>query len=189
MLQWDDGSARIKTLPLQHLPPRTIEIPHAELLHSLIRVEPLPGGDRIPLSGRLAQLAGDTTASDISGEAPPREASPTRTQAVAALREEKGELPAVQAHWKVDMMGTLVEGTGVTDPEHCALITNFIFRKLADIAVALEVEYFDQLMLWGPEHQQVLFADNWGVRHALLERNAPESSRVNYVKWCREQGL
>ena len=189
MLQWEDGSAQIQTLPLHHLPPRTIEIPHAELLYSLMRVEPLPGGDRTPLSGRLAQLAGETTASDISDEAPPRDTSPTRTQALAALRGEKGEQLPVQTHWKVDLVGTLVEGSGVNDPEHCALITNFIFRKLADIAVALEVEYFDQLTLWGPEHQQVLVADNWGVRHALLEGNAPECSRANYVNWCREQGL
>ena len=193
MMQWDGGFAQIKTVPLQHLPPRTIEAPCHELLQSLVAVEPLPGGDRIPFSGRLARVAGEVTAaSDIFDEAPPR-AITEETDGISSARrtgEVSGsEAPPVESHWKVDMMGTLVEGVGVRDPEHCALVTNFIFRKMADIAVALEVDYFTSLTLRGNSMQQVLVADNWGVRHAILDAGAEEQSRKQYLDWCHEQSL
>jgi CheY-like chemotaxis protein len=193
MMEWDGGLAQIKTVPLQHLPPRTIETPIHELLQRLVTVEPLPGGDRIPFSGRLAQIAGETTAAaDISDEAPPYQATDMEADESSSTRVQQQatfEMPHVESHWKVDMMGTLVEGSGVRDAEHCALVTNFIFRKMADIAVALEVDYFDALTLRDEAMQQVLVADHWGVRHAILEADADEQSRKDYLDWCREQSL
>ena len=190
MLRWNDGMARITTRPLQHLPPRTIEGPWHDLLRSLLPVEPLPGGDRIPMSGRLARLAGETTAADIFEEAPPRLEMPVPALSTKSeYRLAAAETPDVETHWKVDMMGLLVEGVGVRDPEHCALVTNFIFRKMADIAVALEVDYFDSITLRGDSMQQVLVANNWGVRHAILEADADEGRRNQYRDWARGQSF
>ena len=183
IMEWDDGMARIKTLKIQHLPPRTIEIPYRELLDQ--SVEALPGGDRLPLTGPLPAIARDTTAApDFLNETPPQE-NPGSVPPVPAT-----ELPPVQSHWKVDLMGNLIENSKEADPDHCGLLTNFIYRKLADVAVALEVDYFNHLTLWGPQIQQVLAADNLGVRHALfLAPRTTEEQRDQYLKWCREQSL
>ncbi|MEJ0001283.1 MAG: hypothetical protein WDO13_20260 [Verrucomicrobiota bacterium] len=43
-----------------------------------------------------------------------------------------------------------MEGSRVSEPDRCAFITSFIYRKMADVAVALEVDYFDQMTLFGP---------------------------------------
>ena len=61
---------------------------------------------------------------------------------------------------------------------------------MADVAVALELEYFDTLTLLGPHLQQVLVADNIGVRHAVFDTVwTTEEKRLQYVKWCREQSF
>ena len=78
----------------------------------------------------------------------------------------------------------------MAEPDRCAFITSFIYRKMADVAVALEVEYFDHMMLLGPHLQQVLVADNMGVRHAVFESAwTSEEMRVQYVKWCCEKSF
>jgi CheY-like chemotaxis protein len=191
IVHWDGGMARIGTLKIQHLPPRTIETPYRELLEKLDLVDALPGGDRLPLTTALSTLAGETAAGlppDLLSEAPPRPEAESFL-ARASARETTG-LPPIEAHWKVDLMGNLVENSPGSDPDHCALLTNFIYRKLADVAVALEVDYFTHLTLWGPRYQQVLAADNLGVRHALFEAaRTDESQREQYLKWCREQSL
>jgi hypothetical protein len=90
----------------------------------------------------------------------------------------------------VNLTGELLEGSQVAEPDRCAFITTFIYRKMADVAVALEVDYFNQMTLLGPHLQQVLVADNLGVRHGVFD--APwtnETMRAQYVKWCCEQSL
>ncbi len=100
------------------------------------------------------------------------------------------ELPLVNSHWKVNLSGELLEGSQVAEPDRCAFITSFIYRKLADVAVALEVDYFNHLTLYGPHQQQVLVADNLGVRHAVFDTAwTTEELRAQYVKWCCEQSF
>ena len=88
------------------------------------------------------------------------------------------------------MNGELLEGSQVAEPDRCAFITAFIYRKMADVAVALEVDYFNTMTLLGPHQQQVLVADNLGVRHGVFDTAwTNEASRAQYVKWCCEQSL
>ena len=83
-----------------------------------------------------------------------------------------------------------MEGSQLSEPDRCAFITSFIYRKLADVAVALEVDYFSHVTLLGPHLQQVLVADNMGVRHAVFDTVwTTEDLRVQYVKWCCEQSF
>jgi hypothetical protein len=99
-------------------------------------------------------------------------------------------LPRLNAHWMVNLSGDLLEGTQVSDADRCAFITTFIFRKMADVAVALEVDYFDTMLLLGPHLQQVMVANNMGVRHAVFETAwSTEDSRLQYIKWCREKSF
>jgi hypothetical protein len=103
----------------------------------------------------------------------------------------RGNAPSpVNSHWKINLMGEMVEGSQVSETDRCAFITYFIYRKLADVAVVLEVDYFSELTLFGPHLQQVLVADNWGVRHAVFDTaRADQNDRMQYVKWCREQSI
>jgi len=80
----------------------------------------------------------------------------------------------------VNLSGDLLEGSQVSEPDRCAFITSFIYRKMADVAVALEVDYFSHAMLLGPHLQQVLVADNMGVRHACsIQRGRPRNCGFN----------
>lgn len=168
---YQKAAAEIKER-LQPAPPPLAERPPAE-------VDP----------SALITLAGDTTAAsswELPSEAPPREEGAVQP----AAPRRSGPVPPASVHWKVDLMGNLMENSPGADPDHCALLTNFIYRKLADVAVALEVDYFRQATLWGPQVQQVLVADNLSVRHALFETaSVTESQRDDYVKGCRETGL
>ena len=87
-------------------------------------------------------------------------------------------------------MGGLVEGSQIGEPDRCAFITYFLYRKLADVAVTLEVDYFSTVTLFGPHLQQVLVADNLGVRHAVFDTAwTSEDQRNQYVQWCCEQSF
>jgi CheY-like chemotaxis protein len=200
--QWDGGLARIKALPIHHLPPRTIEVPYRELLGRVRGADDLPASLR-PSSGRLFMVSSEmpldvpATVPEAVREAPPLEEAeevssrPMEFIGPHDVAADGGTpLPTLNAHWKVNLMGELVEGSQVSELDRCAFITYFIYRKLADIAVALEVDYFNEMTLWGPHLQQVLVADNLGVRHAVFETpRTDESERDQYVNWCREQSL
>jgi CheY-like chemotaxis protein len=199
MSQWDGGLVHIKTLKLSNIPLRTIETPYQKLLDRAKNLGPLTS-DLLPRTGQLV-IVSDNTASEapVSNmmiEAPPLEERDSQPLAVGGLTapdfpaEGETPLPRVNVHWKVNLMGELVEGSQMADPQRCAFITYFIYRKLADVAVALEVDYFDHMVLLGPHLQQVLVADNMGIRHAVFD--APwttEAQREQYVKWCREQSF
>jgi len=56
--------------------------------------------------------------------------------------------------------------------------------------VTLEVDYFSHMTLLGPHLQQVLVADNIGVRHGVFDTAwTTEEQRAQYVKWCCEQSF
>ena len=198
MMHWDEGQLQIKSLKLPQVPPRTIETPYLELLAETKATGALDS-DMILPSGEL--LA-------ISSEPPSEEAIPSAVLEAPPLSEDAAEstpepvisseifadgetpLPALNSHWKINLMGELVEGSQVAEPDRCAFISYFIYRKLADIAVTLEVDYFSEAVLFGPHLQQVLVADNLGVRHAVFDTAwTTEEKRLQYVKWCREQGI
>ena len=198
--QWDGGKARIKALKINHLPPRTIEIPYQELL---IRVR--GANELVPSlrssTGRLFMVSSEmpidlpAAVPEAIMEAPPLEQpAETRPAEVVGAPEVPVQggtpLPTLNAHWKINLMGELVEGSQVSEADRCAFITYFFYRKLADVAVALQVDYFNEMTLWGPHLQQVLVADNLGVRHAVFETlRTDESERDQYVYWCREQSF
>jgi hypothetical protein len=197
MIRWDNGRVRVKAIKLTQAPPRTIEISYRELLGTLDKPEPL-AAEVAQQSGDLFAVAAkdspDTSALAVVKEAPPRdEPLPvTRIFFPDPAFSPRGDtaLPHVNSHWRIGLSGELLEGSQVADPERCAFISYFIFRKMADVAVALEVEYFNTMTLLGPHLQQVLVADNLGVRHAVFD--APwsnEATRTQYIKWCCEQSL
>jgi CheY-like chemotaxis protein len=199
MSQWDNGLVHIKTLKLNNVPLRTIETPYQKLLDRAKNLGPL-ASDLVPRTGQLVTVADhgapETPASTMMTEAPPLEEDDSQAAPVGGLSpapvSDGGEtsLPQVNVHWKVNLMGELVEGSQMADPQRCAFITYFIYRKLADVAVALELDYFNHMVLLGSHLHQVLVADNLGIRHAVFD--APwttEAQREQYVKWCREQSF
>ena len=100
------------------------------------------------------------------------------------------QIPALNSHWKINLMGELVEGSQMAEPDRCSFISYFIYRKLADVAVTLEVDYFTSFTLFGDHLQQVLVADNMGVRHAVFDTAwTSEDLRNQYVQWCCEQSF
>jgi hypothetical protein len=197
MLSWAGGLARIKAAKIQHVPPRTIEIPYHELVGSApaaATLPDLPGG-----GGQLFTVSSerplDAARPEVVQEAPPRPpVEATRSLEIPAPAEtvdgEGTPLPPLNSHWKINLMGELVEGSQVSEPDRCAFITYFFYRKLADVAVALQVNYFNEMTLWGPHLQQVVVADNLGVRHAVFETaRTDEGQREQYILWCREQSF
>jgi CheY-like chemotaxis protein len=194
MLQWDGGRVRIKAVKLTNTPPRTIEIPYRQLLEAGEKSAG-QGLDIGQTGGELYVVSGeplpDAAASSVVREAPPREeAAPAFFPASDHRAAGETPLPQVNSHWKVNLSGELLEGSQMAEPDRCAFITSFIYRKLADVAVALEVDYFSHVTLLGPHLQQVLVADNMGIRHAVFDTAwTTEDQRVQYVKWCCEQSF
>jgi len=194
MIHWDGGLVRIKAVKLTHIPPRTIEIPYRQLLETVEKSD-VHGPDIPQTDGELYVVSGqtppDAAVLSVMQEAPPREdVAPTFFPNPELSTVGDIPLPRVDSHWKVNLTGELIEGSQVAEPERCAFITSFIYRKLADVAVALEVDYFSHMTLLGPHLQQVLVADNMGVRHAVFDTAwTTEDQRVQYVKWCCEQSF
>ncbi len=194
MLQWDGGLLRIKAVKLTNIPPRTIELPYRQLLENIERSDD-QNPNIAPSKGELYNVASEPTqtAANLSviREAPPRQdAAPVFFPDPAHLAGGDTPLPQLNSHWMVNLSGDLLEGSQMSEPERCAFITSFIYRKLADVAVALEVDYFNHMTLLGPHLQQVLVADNMGVRHAVFDTVwTTEDLRVQYVKWCCEQSF
>jgi CheY-like chemotaxis protein len=194
IIGWDGGLVRIKAVKLTNIPPRTIEVPYRQLLEAVEK----PGKqatDMIRKSGELyivsAEPPPETASLSVVQEAPPREdPAPTFFPDPRALAGGDTPLPRVNSHWMVNLSGELLEGSQVAEADRCAFITSFIYRKMADVAVALEVDYFSHMTLLGPHLQQVLVADNMGVRHAVFDTAwTTEDLRVQYVKWCCEQSF
>ncbi len=197
MLKWDDGLVRVQTVKLAHTPPRTIEVPYRELIEAAGKSAP-DGPDVGQTGGDLfvvgCERRSDTATLSAVLEAPPREDAPLAPTGtvpqVAQIMTGETALPHVNAHWRVSLSGELLEGSQVAEPDRCAFITSFIYRKMADVAVALEVDYFNHKTLFGPHLQQVLVADNLGIRHAVFDTAwTTEEVRVQYVKWCCEQSF
>ena len=194
MIRWDGGMIRIKAIKLTNIPPRTIEIPYRQLLETGVTPSPQKP-DTQPTNGELYTIATEptkeTAALSVVQEAPPRkDDEPAIILKTAKPTTGETPLPPVNSHWMVNLSGDLLEGSQVAEPDRCAFITSFIYRKLADVAVALEVDYFNHAMLLGPHLQQVLVADNMGVHHAVFDTAwTTEDQRVQYVKWCCERSF
>jgi len=194
MLGWDGGHVRIKVVKLTHIPPRTIEVPYRQLLQP-VETKEVEKTETRPVDGGLFVIPEEapsaTSSLSVVKEAPPREDdAPVFFPDPRKLSGGETPLPRVNSHWMVNLSGDLLEGSQVSEPDRCAFITTFIYRKMADVAVALEVDYFDHMTLLGPHLQQVLVADNMGVRHAVFDTAwTTEERRVQYVKWCREQSF
>ena len=197
MIRWDNGRVRVKTIKLTQAPPRTIETPSRELFGAVDQAQDLApeveqqGGDLFVVATKTGP---DTSELAVINEAPPREqpAPASRIFFPDPELSPRGNtaLPQMNSHWRTTLTGELLEGSQVADPDRCAFITTFIYRKMADVAVALEVDYFNEMTLIGPHLQQILVADNLGVRHGVFD--APwtnETLRAQYVKWCCEQSL
>ena len=198
MMRWDEGQLQVKTLKLPNVPPRTIETPYRQLL-SRVQESVALDSPVLPVSGELLSMAtqspSENAVPSVVLEAPPlRDTSevplPDSARVTDALPMGETALPPLNSHWKVNLMGELVEGSQVAESARCAFITYFIYRKMADVAVALEVDYFANLTLVGPHLQQVLVADNLGVRHGVFETAwTSEEKRLQYIKWCGEQSF
>ncbi len=192
MCHWDNGLVRVRIFRLTNIPPRTIETPYPELVKST-QTGPLPEPDLKPPPLPTTESGGfPLDPAQAMEEAPPLagDLEPASPFLIDPINPEEAPMPQVDSYWKISLMGELVEGSRVADADRSALITTFIFRKMADVAVALEVDYFDTLVLIGPREQQVLVADNLGVRHAVLgPEHATEKTRGQFVEWCREQSL
>ena len=194
IIHWNGGLVRIKAVKLTNIPPRTIEIPYRQLLQTSDN-SGAGGPDVGQAGGELFVVASeqtaDTAALSVVREAPPREDDPPAFfPDPGLLAGGETPLPQVNSHWKVNLSGDLLDGSRLTEPDRCAFITSFIYRKLADVAVALEVDYFTHVTLLGPHLQQVLVADNMGVRHAVFDTAwTTEELRIQYVKWCCEQSF
>ena len=194
MVHWDGGVVRIKAIKLTHIPPRTIEIPYRQLLDAAGKPE-VQGPNIRQKSGELFVITSepplDKAALSVMQEAPPRqEMTPVFFPTPNLVAAGGTPLPQLNSHWKVNLSGDLLEGSQMAEPDRCAFITSFIYRKMADVAVALELDYFNHMTLLGPHLQQVLVADNMGVRHAVFDTAwTTEEARRQYVKWCCEQSL
>jgi CheY-like chemotaxis protein len=198
--QWDGGCVRIKVLKLNHVPPRTIEIGYRTLLANAHRLAP-PVAETLLATGDLRLVSIETqpdgAVPEVMTDAPPLnldklwEAAGPASGPLPTLPPGEGmPPPRVNSHWKVSLSGELLEGSQVGEADRCAFITYFIYRKLADVAVALEVDYFSHLTLLGPHLNQVLVADNLGIRHAVFDAvRTDEVDREQYVKWCCEQSF
>ena len=186
MVHWDDGLVRVKVFRLTNIPPRTIELPYRALLEGAAESIPTDSDLRSPHPHSDGGEPPDFKTVTLEAPALPEE--PAVVFPVPQMHEI--EMPEVNSYWKVNLTGELLEGSRVTDPDRCAFITTFLYRKMADIAVALEVDYFDTLTLLGPHQQQVLVADNFGVSHAVFDVEwTREEMREQFVEWCREQSL
>jgi CheY-like chemotaxis protein len=191
MIGWDDGMVCIKAVKLIHVPPRTIEVPYRRLLDRAKKIG--DGASNRPEGELIDVLKFPTDSGPLSVlmEAPPLDASQPIFFPKPALEATTGtQLPRLNSHWKVNLSGELMEGSHVADMDRSAFITSFFYRKLADVAVALEVDYFEHFTLLGPHLQQVLVADNLGVRHAVFETAwTNEEMRAQFVKWSCEQSF
>ena len=194
MIRWNNGRVRIKPIKLTQAPPRTIETPYRQLLDTVEKAEGVAPELKLESADLLvvaSKPSPDTSALAVMKEAPPRDDAPKIVFPDPALGA-RGDtpLPHVNSHWRIMLTGELLEGSQVAEPDRCAFITSFIYRKMADVAVALEVDYFNHMTLLGPHLQQVLVADNLGVRHAVFDVPwTDEAAREQYVKWCCEQSL
>jgi CheY-like chemotaxis protein len=197
MCRWDDGRVHVKALKLVHIPPRTIDIPYRELLENAGQLTQR-NSTKTLATGELRLVQGEANPAsvvpDVVIEAPPLDLDRLweSQQAERAIipAGEGTQLPRVNSHWKVDLMGQLIEGSQLSEPDRCAFITYFIYRKLADVAVTLEVDYFSQMTLLGPHLNQVLVADNLGIRHAVFDaERTDETDREQFLKWCCEQSF
>jgi CheY-like chemotaxis protein len=193
IIRWDGGLLRIKAIKLTNIPPRTIEVPYRQLLEPIEtparqKTDETKSGDLYIVS---SEPPTETASLSVVQEAPPREdVVPAVFPGQHVFAGGETALPHVNSHWKVNLSGDLLEGSQVAEPDRCAFITSFIYRKMADVAVALEVDYFSHMTLMGPHLQQVLVANNMGVRHAVFDTAwTTEGQRVQYVKWCCEQSF
>lgn len=197
ILAWPAEEMRIKVHRLNYVPPRTIERPLSDLLMGNVEVDALEIPSSLDQEYAVTPLETPEPTSIpeemATLEAPPKadlSEEPSETPQPAPACDLSFRSPALTAHWKINLMGQFVDGCGAIDPTHTAALTDFIYRKMANVAVALEEDYFQRLTLFGPEFRQELVADNLGVRHALFKTHGVQPTEAEeFIHWCYGQGV
>jgi DNA-binding NarL/FixJ family response regulator len=208
ILTWSNEQIRTQVHPLHSLPPRTIESPVSTLLGSengaasgsqLTAPPSEPSQPILPLESDYTVTPLDLpatikqSAAEAVHDTPPLDEEPPDFETPYKLETPPGETysaPGLDSHWQIDLMGHYTGGSNVTDPEHAAALTFFIYRKMAQVAVALDENYFDHLTLIGPKYRQELVADNLCVRHAVFKNQSANGVEAEkFVSWCYERNL
>jgi CheY-like chemotaxis protein len=192
ILSWGAG-VRFDVHPLNHAPPRTIETDWRTLL------APAGGADE---TGYLPPPDPAVVSSEAPEQFPPSMDDAPPVLEGYALEPSRTDVPApvpasnhppvngLAAHWKINLMGDLIEYQGIDALHESANLTFFLFQKLAEVAVALDQDYFNQMSLHGPKYRQEIVADNFGIRHGVfLNKETSEEDRRNYVEWCNAQSV
>ncbi|PTX99955.1 hypothetical protein DB346_19290 [Verrucomicrobia bacterium LW23] len=208
IVAWPMEEVSIKTLKLAHIPPQTIE-PNWQQMLEESRRGPEPYVDEesaISITPVYDEDVPEQALEMAHHEAPPLDlADPATgyTDEGAENTDETGpnrqfgevqnelQLPSLISHWKINLMGELMEGFKVDDPDQAGIVSFFLYRKLADVAVALESDYFTRLSLQGTSVTHELVADNFGVRHGTFRTDDPNCAqdREAFIAWCYGNSL
>jgi CheY-like chemotaxis protein len=201
LLSWAPAGLRIVTHPLKHIPPRTIDVPWRELIKTEDGDEAgneettiLPPPEKFTKPTEMATLEAPALATDRlprlhlpAQKLPSSNLPPIHlTQTGSLIQPGEGfDGPSLTAYWNIDLMGQIHSGRHVKDPDSAGQLTYYIYRKMADISVALEFDYFSRLTLHGNHYHQEIVADNLGVSHAIFRaEESDQDQRDDFVAWC-----
>ncbi len=215
MLNWSPSELEVSTHKLTNIPPRTIDVPWQEILKAppagevidrSRETEPLVMPDLSALDSReemeaeapaldASQLPEIPTFEEARDSRQPNELStnqsPYLTQTGSLVSpEERFDAPSLISYWSTDLMGQIMEGEKVGDHENASATTYGIYRQLADLAVALETDYFTRCTIYGPSYTCEVVADNLAIRQAVFETESMEEEhRDQFVAWSYGRSL
>ncbi|MEM1059104.1 MAG: response regulator [Verrucomicrobiota bacterium] len=213
MLGWSPAELEVSLHQLSSLPPRTIEGDWQSLLKAPPDGEPIDR-NRATEPVTLPDIATEETRESMENEAPandysqlpevpaletdasqpgelPGSDSPYLTQTGSLVKpEERYEAPSLISYWSTDLMGQIMEGENVGDLDNAASTTFGLYRQLADLAVALETDYFTRCTVYGHTYTCDILADNLALRQAVFETaSMQEEHRDEFVAWCYGRSL
>lgn len=195
VLAWAEEGVKIKTRDLQHIPPRTIDTGWRELL-DMPQEPPEPEVTEAPVETTQPNEVAAEAPAFRTGELPKiSETGSMAQKGIAATHltstgsliqpDEAFVSEAMSSYWNIDLNGRLLGGKNIENADDAARLTYHVYRLMAEASVALEIDYFDRLTLFGPRVQQELAADNLGVSHAVFDAEAAsQHERDEFVKWC-----
>jgi len=211
MLTWPPTELEVSLHQLTNIPPRTIEGDWQELLKAPPgdepfdrhrKTEPLTLPDLSALESRES-METEAPAADYSQlpelplpqrEVPgelPGSPSPYLTQTGSLVKpEDRFDVPSLISYWSTDLMGQIMDGENVGDLENAASTTFGLYRQLADLAVALQTDYFTRCTIYGHTFTCEVTADNLALRQAVFETESmKEEHRDQFVAWCYGRSL